>query len=215
MTTIVIAEDHHAVRHGLRLLLDAQKGLSVVGEASDCDELVSVVQELKPDVLLLDVLLGNENSLFSLSRVLRESARTRVIVLSMYPNEVYVLDALRNGASGYVLKTADSAEVVEAIKTVLVGGRYLSAPLSEQVIDTYLRRSNEEDLDAYELLTPREREILYLIANNFDLDTIVARLGISRRTLETHQRNLMRKLHCMNRGDLVRYALRRGIIVLD
>lgn len=215
MTTILIAEDHHIMREGVRLLLDQQYDLEVVGMASTCEELLRAVAFTRPDVLLLDVILNGENSLHYLGNVLEKSPRTRVVVLSLYANELYVLDALRNGASAYVLKTADPEEVLRAIRSVQDGQNYLSEPLTMQVIGNYVRRAGDPHADPYEDLTPRERQVLSYLAMGHDRTFIAARMEISTRTVDTHKANLMRKLNCATRADLQRFAMRRGLIQPD
>ena len=215
MTTIVLAEDHPIVRQGLRALLEGEQDFSVVGEIGDGLEVSDLVATLKPDILILDVMLPGLSGLDALLQVKRRSPNTRVVVLSMYANEAYVLQALRNGASGYVLKDADTEHLVEAVRTVNSGGRYLSPPLTERAIEAYLDKAKDSSLDLYDTLTAREREVLHLAAEGNTIPQIAARLTISPRTVETHRTNLMRKLHLTTQADLLRFALQRGIISLD
>jgi two-component system, NarL family, response regulator NreC len=210
--TIVLADDHQVIRQGLRALLDAAPGLSVVGEAADGAEALGLVERLSPGVLVVDVMMPGLGGLEVTRRVRQRVPRTQVVVLSMYANEAYVLEALRNGACGYVLKEASAAELVHAVRGAAQGRRYLSPPLSEQAIDVYAERTRAGTVDPYETLTPREREILYLAARGVSNPEIAARLAISARTVETHRARVLQKLGLQGQTDLVRYAMRRGIL---
>jgi len=214
-TTIVLADDHHVVRQGLRALVDAEADLRVVGEASDGREVLDTVERLKPDVLIVDVMLPSLSGLEVTRQVRQRSPRTRVVVLSMHANEAYVLEALRNGASGYVLKDANAADLVQAVRAAVGGRRYLSPPLSERAIEAYVERAKGGTLDVYETLTTREREVLHLAAEGYTNPQIAARLTISPRTAETHRANVLRKLGLQSQTDLVRYAVRRGIVSIE
>jgi two-component system response regulator NreC len=213
-TTVVLADDHPVVRQGLLALLSEVPELRVIGEASDGLEAVALVQSLAPHVLVVDVMMPGLNGLEVARRITLQSPRTRVVMLSMYANEAYVVEALRNGAAGYVLKDAPGAALVEAVRAVAGGGHYLSPPLSERAIAEYVARA-AATLDLYDTLTPREREVLQLAAEGFSSVEIAARLCISPRTAETHRGHAMQKLGIHNQTDLVRYALRRGIVPMD
>ena len=215
MTTIVLADDHHIVRQGMRALLEAEPDFRLVGEAGDGLETVQLVERLRPDVLVLDLMMPGLNGLEVTRQVGKRSPQTRVVILSMHANEAYVLEALRNGAVGYVLKDASVTELVQAVREVTAGRRYLSPPLSERAIDAYVGRAKEATLDRYETLTDREREVLHLVAEGCTNAAIAARLSISPRTAETHRANMMRKLGLHTQTDLIRYALRRGIIPME
>src|SRR5262249_24900722 len=145
----------------------------------------------------------------------QRSPRTRVVVLSMHANEAYVLEALRNGATAYVLKQCTATELVRAVCEAAAGRRYLSPPLSERAIQAYLRKAEASELDPYESLTTREREVLHLAAEGRTNPEISARLYISPRTVEAHRANLMHKLGLKNQSELIRYAIRRGIVPLE
>jgi two-component system, NarL family, response regulator NreC len=214
-TTLVLAEDHHVVRQGLRALLQAEPDLTIVGEAGDGLEAVRLVERLEPDVLVLDLILPGLNGLEVTRQVSQRSPRTRVVILSMHAAEAYVLEALRNGAAGYVLKDGSAADLVRAVKEAVAGRHYLSPPLSELAIEAYLQKAREATLDLYETLTTREREVLQLAAEGHSNPEIAERLVISPRTVETHRANLMRKLGLQSQADLIRYALQRRIITLE
>jgi len=211
-TTIVLADDHVVVRQGLRALLEAEPDFAIVGEAADGLEVPDLVERLKADVLVLDLMLPGLNGLEVTRQVHQQSPQIRIVILSMYANEAYVLEALRNGAAAYVLKEASAADLVRAIREVMAGRRYLSPPLSESAIELYVQKAKAAPRDAYEALTTREREVLQLAAEGQSNPEIADRLGISVRTVETHRANLMTKLALHNQTELVRYALKRGIL---
>ncbi|NIO68877.1 MAG: DNA-binding response regulator, partial [Anaerolineae bacterium] len=148
-------------------------------------------------------------------QVSQRSPRTHVVILSMHPNEAYVLEALRAGAAAYVLKESTSAELVRAVREAVAGRRYLSPPLCEHAIEAYIQKAESAALDPYETLTAREREVLHLVAEGHTNAEIAERLFISRRTVETHRANLMRKLGLRTQTDLISYALRRGILPME
>ena len=215
MTTIVLADDHQLVRQGFRALLEAQPDLSVVGEASDGREAIDLVDRLKPHVLIVDLRMPGLNGLEVTRRVSQRVPRTRIIVLSMHANEAYVLEALRYGADAYVLKDSSAAELVRAVREVIAERYYLSPPLSQRAIEAYLQKAESATSDPYETLTGREREVFQLAAEGNNNAEIAARLSISPRTAEAHRASIMRKLGLHTQADLIRYALRRGIIPLE
>ena len=215
MTKIVLADDHHVVRQGLRSLLEAESDFSVIGEAGDGLEVTQLVERLRPDVLVLDLMMPSLNGLEVTRQVSQRSPRTHVVILSMHANEAYVLEALRAGAVAYVLKESTSAELVRAVREAVAGRRYLSPPLSERAIEAYMQKAESATLDPYETLTAREREVLHLVAEGHTNAEIADRLFISRRTVETHRANLMRKLGLRTQTDLISYALRRGILPME
>ena len=211
-TTIVLAEAQHLVRRGIRCLVEGEADFKVVGEVADGLEAVRLVQRLKPRVLIVAVAIPGLNGLETTRQVHQQSPTTAVIVLSMFSHEQYVVQALKNGASGYVVKYAKPAELMRAIREVVTGHRYLSEPLSERPLQTWLQRARSAPGDPYETLTPREREVLQLVAEGHSSDRIARRLSISRRTAESHRASIMRKLECRNQVNLVRYVLARGIL---
>ena len=215
MTTIVLADDHHVVRQGLRALLEAEPGLRVVGDTGDGLAVPELVERLKPDVLIVDVMMPGLNGLEVTRRVSRRSPQTHVVVLSMHANEAYVLEALRAGATAYILKDSTSDELVRAVQNAVAGFRYLSPPLSELAIEAYVKKAEANTLDPYEMLTAREREVLHLAAEGLTRAEIAERLSISPRTVETHRANLMRKLGIRNQSELIRYAFQKGILSIE
>jgi len=215
MTTIVLADDHHVVRQGLRALLEAEADFKVIGEAGNGLEALQLVDQLKPNVLVLDLMMPGLNGLEVARQMSKHALPTRIVILSMYANEAYVLEALGNGGSAYVVKDSNSADLVLAVREVAAGRRYLSPPLSDRAIEVYQERAKAATLDKYETLTTREREVLQLTVEGHTNSEIATRLGISSRTAETHRSNLMHKLGLHTQADLIRYALRRGIIPLE
>ncbi len=215
MTSIVVADDHPVVRKGLRTALEAEHDFVVIGEAANGLDAVSLVERLRPNVLIVDVMMPDLSGLEVTRQVNQRVPFTRSIIFSTYQIEAYVLEAFKNGASGYVLKGASTEEVVRAIRQVLSGRRYLSPTLSDQVVEAYVQTAKASPLDLYETLTNREREVLHLAAEGGSNVEIAARLSVSPRTIETHRINLMRKLGIRTQTDLIRYALKRGIISLQ
>ncbi len=215
MTTIVLADDHPIVRQGMRALLEAEPDLRVIGEAGDGLEAVSLVERLQPDVLVLDLMMPGLSGLETARHVHKRAPRTRVVILSMHADESYVLEALRHGAAGYILKTSNPIDLTLAVREVAAGRRYLGPPLSERAIEAYIQKTGDAPLDPYETLTAREREVLHLAALGHGNAAIADRLGISPRTVETHRAHVMDKLSLGNQADLIGYALRRRIIVTE
>jgi DNA-binding NarL/FixJ family response regulator len=213
--TIVLADDHPVVRQGLRALLDGEPGLQVVGEAAEGLQVTPLVERLRPDVLVLDVLMPGLSGLEVARQVRQRCPATRVLILSMHANLVYVAEAFRNGATGYVVKDAGAASLLAAVRAVAAGRRYLSPPLSQPDVQAYADRARTGTRDPYDTLTPREREVLHLAAEGHTNPEIAGRLGISPRTAETHRANIMRKLRLQSQTDLVRYAVQRGIVRVD
>jgi two-component system, NarL family, response regulator NreC len=210
----VIADDHPVVRRGLYELLDREDDCEVVGEAEDGLAALDLITRLKPQVAVIDVQLPNLNGIEVARRAHVEAPETRVVMLSMYADEAYVLDALRHGALAYVLKASTTTDLIAAVHAAAAGRRYLSAPLSEHGIDEYLRRAQAADqpIDRYALLTNREREVLQLLAQELTYTEIAEKLTISPRTAETHRTNLMRKLDLKTQADLILFATKRGLI---
>ncbi len=213
--TIVLAEDHQVVRQGLRLLLETQPEFRVVGEASDGLEAVRTIEQKQPDVLVLDLMMPGLDGVAVTQQVSRRFPRTRVVILSMQENEAYVYAALAKGAVAYVLKQRTVVELVQAVHAVMAGRRYLSAPYTEEALSAYQRRIGAAPLDALETLTEREREVFQLAAEGYTSAQIGARLNLSRRTVETHRAQMMQKLGLQSQTELVRYAIRKGIVFLD
>jgi len=212
MIRILLADDHNVMRSGLRRLLEEEPDLEVVGEAADGLEAIRMAEELEPDVVITDLVMGGVSGVEVTRQVTERVPRSRVVVLSMYGNESYVLDALRSGARAYVLKESTSEELSQAVRAAASGRRYLSSALSEMAIEGYISREQAAAPDPYDTLTPREREVLHLIAQGCTGVETAKRLFISRRTVEVHRANLMRKLDLKNKAELFAYAAQRGIL---
>lgn len=206
---LVLADDHQIVRQGLRAILATVAEFELVGEAADGAQAVRLVEDLRPDVLILDLKMPRLGGLDAARQVARKAPTTRVVVLSMYTDEAYVVEALRAGVSAYVLKGSSFSELVHAVREAVAGRRYFSPPISESVVSEYLRRASGAPLDPFHTLTSREREVLELTAEGHSSAEIARRLFISPRTVESHRANLMRKLNVRNQRELIRYAVRK------
>lgn len=215
-TKIILADDHRIVREGLRALLLTEADFEIVAETGDGLEAIRLVEKHKPDVLVMDLMMPGLNGLEVARQLTHRGTSTKIVVLSMHANEAYVLEALRHGASGYVLKDSTSADLVRAVREAMAGRRYLSPPLSEPAIEAYLERAQKADtLDIYDTLTTREREVFQLSAEGHTSVEIAGRLFISPRTVETHRANAMHKLNLRSHKDLVRFAIQRGILPME
>jgi two-component system, NarL family, response regulator NreC len=210
VTTLLLADDHTVLRQGLRALLEPE--FRVVAETGDGLQVADLAERLQPDVVVLDLMMPGLNGLDAARQIHRHSPKIGIVVLSMHPDEAYVVEALKSGASGYVLKGSDSAELVQAIRDCAAGRRYLSRALSERVIEGYLQRFDSSSDDSYETLTPREREVLHLAAEGHSNPDIAKRLALSVRTVESHRANLMRKLGVHSQSDLIHYAMSKGLL---
>jgi DNA-binding NarL/FixJ family response regulator len=196
-------------------LLEAESDFAIVGEANNGLEAVRLVERLHPMVVVLDLRMPGLSGLEALRIVKQRSPQTHVVILSMYSEEAFVIEALTHGAVGYVLKGCNPAHLVEAVRRAAAGQHYLSPALSEHAIQPYLEKTAAPPLHPHETLTPREREVLQLAAEGKANTEIGALLFISPRTVEMHRSHLMRKLGLRTHTDLIRYALKRGIIPAD
>lgn len=210
MITAIIADDHEIVRRGLRSLLETHN-CKMIAEAADGLAAAQAVEKLKPNLLFLDLNMPRLHGLEVLKQARTSSPNTRVIVLSMHNDEPYVIEALRAGAAAYLLKGSESEEIAQALKEVMAGRRYLSAPLSEWAINA-LATKVADTTDPLSTLSPREREVLQLATEGYGNPEIAEKLFISPRTAETHRTNLMRKLALQSQTDLVRFAIRKGLL---
>jgi two-component system, NarL family, response regulator NreC len=207
--TVVLVDDHAVVRSGLRLLLDTQDDIDVVGEAGNAKEAVFRTRALKPDVILLDIVMPGESGIEALPKLLKEAPETRVLVLSMQDDPSYVREAFAAGASGYVLKEAVDEEVVSAVREIAGGGRYVHPALGARMIAAEAEERAAAEADP---LSEREREILRLLALGHTNQEIARQLYISVRTAESHRAHIMQKLRLSTRAELVRYALLHGLL---
>lgn len=212
--SIILADDHPVVRRGMQALLEGERNFSIVGAAADGLDTVRLVEQVKPDVLVLDVMMPGLSGLEAL-RILRErSPRTRIVILSMYSSSAFIAQALQNGAIGYVLKSCAEEHLVRAVREAAAGRRFLSPPVTEIAINAYIEQSKTGTFDPHETLTPRQREVLQLAAEGKTNPEIAARLNISQRTVENHRATSMQKLGLQNQTELVRHAIRHGLIPL-
>jgi len=215
MKTVLLAEDHTLVRRGIRTMLEVEAEMKVVGECGDGREAVKLFQRLKPDLVLMDVAMPNLNGIEAARQMSAFRSGARIIMLSMHADGQYVVESLRAGASGYVLKDAAFTELLSAIKAVCEGKRYLSPPLTETVLTDYVRSGRGErggsDLD---VLSSREREVLQMIGEGNSSAEVAAALEISVRTVETHRQHIMEKLGIHSVAGLTKFAIRHGLCSL-
>jgi two-component system, NarL family, response regulator NreC len=210
--SIILADDHPVVRRGMQALLERERDFSIVGVTADGLETVRLAEQLKPDVLVLDLMMPVLSGLETL-RILRESSpRTRIVILSMHSSSAFIAQALRNGAIGYVLKDSTEENLVRAVREAAAGRRFLSPPVTEIAVNAYIAQSKAGAFDPHETLTPRQREVLQLAAEGKTNAQIAARLNISVRTVENHRATLMQRLGLQSRADLIRHAIRHGLI---
>ena len=210
---VLLADDHQVVRQGMHALLNAQPDIHVIGEVTDGQELIQSLETLQPSVVLCDIVMPNLNGIDATLQIKKRFPNVRVIILSMHNTSSYVIRAFRSGAMGYVLKNDDIGAVIAAIHAVMEGRRYLSAQVSSDAIDTYLRDSMDET-DLAGRLTRREREVLELVAAGNTSAQIAIKLSISIRTVDSHRANLIGKLGISSQVELVRFALRNGLTSL-
>jgi DNA-binding NarL/FixJ family response regulator len=211
-TRILLADDHAVVRRGLRLVLEAQPDLEVVAEAGDGAQAVELARSTEVDLAVLDVAMPRLTGLQAAAALTREHPVLRVLMLSMYDSEQYLYEALRAGASGYVLKSAADRDLVEACRAAIRGEPFLYPAAITALIRDYLQRARGGDEVPQDPLSPRELEVLKLIAEAYTSDQIAQELSISRRTVDRHRENILAKLGMRDRVELTRYAIRRGLI---
>jgi DNA-binding NarL/FixJ family response regulator len=205
---ILLADDHALVRQGFRMILDAQSDMEVLGEAANGREAIELGEKLQPDVVVMDVAMPELNGIEATRRLIASSPRTRVLALSMHKDSAYVREILRAGARGYLLKDSNEADLLAAVRAVAKGEGYLSPGVSDAVLTDYRRHVT----DPLDLLTSREREVLQLIAEGKTNKEIATSLTLSVYTVEAHRGRVMEKLNLHSTGELVRFALRSGLI---
>jgi two-component system response regulator NreC len=219
MTTlkVLMVEDHALVRQGVKALLDEEPDITIVGEAGDGNQALVLAQQLRPDIVLMDLTLPGLGGIEATRQICERFPDMKVVVLSMHDSEEYVFRALQAGASGYIVKYSTSEELVLALRAVAAGSTFLSPDISRILISDYMRRAKtqESDEEALSILTPRERELLQLIATGLTNRQVAERLHISVKTVETHRGNMMRKLDVHDRAGLVKFAIDSGLISLE
>jgi len=210
---VLVAEDHAVVREGIRMILDAQEDVEVVGEACDGDEALRLARQLLPDVVVMDISMPRMNGVEATREIKRLYPDMQVLILTMHEEESYVFQLLRLGAAGYVLKRAAATDLVEGVRAASRGEAFLYPAVARSVVQDYLDRMRSgEGTGRYDGLTDREREILVLIAEGHTNAQIADRLFISVKTVQTHRAHIMEKLDLHDRSLLVRYAVRKGLI---
>ena len=208
---VLLADDHVLVRAGIRALLEGLEGVAVVAEAGNGGEVLELARKHRPDIVLLDISMPGIGGLEASAQLKQELPEVRVVMLSMHANEEYVLQALRAGAVGYMLKDSATAELELALQAVMQGETYLSPPISRQVVEGYVQRVGAEQ-PAADHLTPRQRQVLQLIAEGLSTKEIAYRLELSVKTVETHRAQLMERLQIRDIAGLVKYAIRNGLV---
>lgn len=209
---VLIADDHTILRAGVRRLLEAEQDIAVVGEAANGEEAVALAESLRPDVVMMDVAMPGMDGLDATRRIKSRLPGTNVLVLTMHRSDEYFFQMLQAGASGYVLKGADTNELIDAVREVARGQVFLHPTMTRQLLQDYLSRSREVPGASQASLTAREKEILRLLAQGFSNSEIAAHLSVSTSTVHTHRTNLMRKLNLTSRRELFEYARRHGLI---
>jgi two-component system response regulator NreC len=210
---VLLADDHAIVRAGVRMLLETDPDVEIVGEAGNGLEAVALAEELNPDVIVMDIMMPDMDGFEATRQIKKKHPQCNVLVLSMYDNEQYFFEILSAGASGYLPKKAAPTSLVEAVRTVHGGGVYLYPTVARSLVEDYVRRVHEGgEQETYDGLTEREREVLTLIAEGETTQGIARALHISVKTVERHRSNIMDKLDLHNRIELTKYAIRKGLI---
>ncbi len=214
-TKVILADDHNIMRQGLRSLLENQSDMEVVGEAGDGRTTIRLVEELSPDVVIMDIAMPDLNGIEATYEIARKQPRIKVIALSIYLDRRFVTEMLNAGASGYLLKSCVFDELVEAIRAVVTNRIYLSPKVTEIVVQDYIQYSKITNPSAFSALTTREREVLQLLAGGKSTQEIARQLYVSVKTVETHRRQIMRKLNIYTLAELTKYAIREGLTFLE
>lgn len=210
---LALADDHTMMRSGLRLLLEREPDFSIVGEAGDGRQAIEIVETQSPDIVIMDVAMPNLNGIEAARRITNAHPQTAIIILSMHSDESYVLRALNAGARGYLLKDSAESDLIAAVRAVSEGKAFFSPAISKLLVEDYVRQLRQRGVeDSYELLTPRERELLQLVAEGKTTKEAATMLSLSPYTVDTHRANLMRKLNVNSLPELILYAVRKGVI---
>jgi two-component system response regulator NreC len=213
-TRILLADDHDVVRKGLRYILQRQDGIDVIGEAKNGREAVKMAEELRPDLVIMDIAMPLLSGIEATVQIAKSSPKTKVIILSMYSDETYLVRILTAGAKGYLLKDSTETDLIPAVKAVIQGKPFFSAQIAQTLLEDYMRQLKQRGLqDSYDLLTDREKEVLQLLAGGKSNKEVATLLDLSVYTIETHRTNLMQKLNLHNTADVVLYAVRKKLIL--
>lgn len=213
---IFLADDHAVLRAGLRALLNSEDDMEVVGEAGDGEETLARARESQPDIIVMDIAMPNVTGLDAMRRIKQEGLPSKVLILTMHAEARYLFPVIEAGGSGYVLKSGADRELIEAIRTVSRGEVYLYPAAAKLLLEGYLERVRQgQERDSYDGLTEREREVLKYIAEGFSGTEIAERLVISPKTVDTYRERIMSKLNLHHRHELVKYALRKGLLTSD
>ncbi|MGA9756239.1 MAG: response regulator transcription factor [Desulfobaccales bacterium] len=215
MIKVILADDHQIVRHGLRSLLSAEPDIEVVGEADNGRAVVRMVQELSPQVVIMDISMPDLNGIEATRQILSDTTGVKVIALSMHSDSLFVLNMFQAGASGYLLKDCALEELVKAVRTVMNRKIYLSPGISDIVIKDFVLGWSSTDSSAYSILTAREREVLQLMAEGKTTNQIAENLCVSVKTVEAHRKQMMNKLDIHSVAELTKYAIRQGLTSLE
>jgi DNA-binding NarL/FixJ family response regulator len=210
---ILLADDHKVLRSGLRRILEEQPDLEVVGEAGDGREAVDLASSLQPDIVVMDIAMPQMNGMEATRQIVLRNPRINVLILSMYSDENYIVQVLRAGARGYLLKDSAEDDLINAVRSVNSGQPFFSPRIAKLLVgDSMQRLRDEAASDTYELLTPREREVLQLIAEGKSNKEVATALFVSPTTIETHRARIMDKLDLHSTAEIVLYAVRKGIV---
>jgi two-component system response regulator NreC len=213
---ILVCDDHTILREGIRLLLDSQPDIQVIGEAGNGHEAVEKARTLKPDIILMDIAMPGLNGLEATKQIRHDDPHARVLVLTMYESDEYVSRMLEAGVQGYVLKKAAGSDLVHAIYAIDQGEAFLYPSITKRLVEDYLRRvETGQERTSFNRLTSREREVLQLIAEGNSSQQIAQTLSVSVRTVQNHRAHIMEKLGMHDRGELIKYAIQKGIIALS
>ncbi|WP_273834270.1 response regulator [Guptibacillus sedimenti] len=213
MIKVLLVDDHAVVRMGLKMLLNSLKDMEVVGEASEGNEGIEIAMQTNPDVILMDLSMPHgKDGLSATSELKKQLPHTAILILTMHDDEEYLFRAIQGGASGCVLKSAPHDELVQAIRSVCSGNAYLHPSATKRLMEEYIGNLKQDEMDTYQLLSDREREVLTLVAKGYSNKEIAEKLVISVKTVETHKGNVMGKLKIKTRPELVSFALKKGLL---
>jgi DNA-binding NarL/FixJ family response regulator len=210
---ILLADDHTIVRKGLRMLLESHEGFEVVAEAADGLSAITLAEQHRPDVIVMDIAMPKTNGIEAARQICTKDSHAAVVFLSMHSDESYVLKALKSGARGYLLKDSAEHDLINAVTTVHEGKAFFSPAISKMLVEDYVRQMREQKVeDSYDLLTARERQVLQLLAEGRSNKEVATLLDLSLHTVETHRGNIMQKLNLHSGAELILYAIRKGVI---